>query len=110
MKRRIISTGIVLLVVLGGIIVWFVQDGDFSRLIGAMVLIFLAAVALGIIIRFIRAKPGERMRQAFGPIIGAGDSYQSLLLGRPTVEETSTEAQRIDRVNTAFDDPKEDPR
>lgn len=110
MKRRMISVGIALLVVLSGIGIWFIQEGDFSSLIGAMMLIFLAAVALGITIRFIRAKSGQRMRQAFGPIAGAGDSYQSLMMGRPTVEEASAEAQRTHRVNTAFDDPKEDQR
>ncbi|MDN5705383.1 MAG: hypothetical protein L0K41_10680 [Yaniella sp.] len=97
-----------LLTVLGIIAVVYSQGIDFFGLIGALILIFLAAVVLGMVIRFIRATPGNRIREAFGPIMGAGDSYQSLMMGRPTVDESSAEAQRMQRANKAMDDAKED--
>lgn len=108
MKRKIIIAVVALLAVLGVIAVMYSQDIDFSALIGALILVFLAAVVLGIVIRFIRATPGNRIREAFGPIMGAGDSYQSLLMGRPTVDESSAEAQRMQRANEAIDGAKED--
>ena len=108
MKRKIIIAVAALLAVLGVIAVMYSQDIDFSALIGALILVFLAAVVLGIVIRFIRATPGNRIREAFGPIMGAGDSYQSLLMGRPTVDESSAEAQRMQRANEAIDGAKED--
>lgn len=56
------------------------------------------AIALGIVIRLIRTKRGNKIRAAFSPVVGAADIYQSLLLGRPTTIE-SREASN-EHINT----------
>lgn len=63
-----------------------------SGIIAGLIVAFWIVIAVGIVARFIRARRGKKIRDAFGPVMAAGDSYQSLLLGRPTADESRAKA------------------
>ena len=43
---------------------------------------FWGAIAVGILIRFTRAKKGKRIRTATEPLVAAAESYQENLIGK----------------------------
>ncbi|MGA7205305.1 MAG: hypothetical protein WBX27_11810 [Specibacter sp.] len=81
------------IVVLGAVAVYSYVDSDGTRTIiaGAFTTLWLA-IAAGIVVRLVRARRGTKIRTAFSPVAGAADTYQSLVLGRPTMGESSVEA------------------
>ncbi|MFD6054345.1 hypothetical protein [Agromyces sp. NPDC060279] len=55
---------------------------------------FGAVIAVGVVVRWIRAPRGarSRLRHAFGPIAGAGESYQELHTGQRGLQASIIEA------------------
>ena len=75
----------------------FVESDGARNVIAGTAAALWIAIALGIVIRLIRARRGNKIRAAFSPVVGAADAYQSLLLGRPTmVESSEVAADHID--------------
>lgn len=70
-------------------------------LLGAL---FAAALVVGMTVRAVRAPRGSRMRAAFGPIMGAGETYQELHTGQrglqdsviESIQESETRPSRTD--------------
>jgi hypothetical protein len=65
---------------------------------GAVVLVtvaaFAVAIAAGVVVRFVRAPRGtrSRLRHAFGPIAGAGETWQELHTGQRGLQDSIIEA------------------
>lgn len=82
--------------------------------IGILAALFAAALAVGMTVRAIRAPRGRRMRAAFGPIMGAGETYQELHTGQrglqdSVIESIAEQEQRPSRTD-ADDDRVDRPR
>jgi hypothetical protein len=58
-------------------------------LLGAL---FAAAIVVGMTVRAVRAPRGSRMRAAFGPIMGAGETYQELHTGQRGLQDSVIES------------------
>lgn len=54
--------------------------------------LFAAALVVGMTARAARAPRGSRMRAAFGPIMGAGETYQELHTGRRGLQDSVIES------------------
>jgi hypothetical protein len=59
-------------------------------------------------VRAIRAPRGQRMRAAFGPVMGAGETYQELHTGQrglqdSVIESIAEQEQRPSRTDAADD-------
>lgn len=75
---------------------YFEADG-YRIIIDVGLVVFCLAITAGIIVKLIRARRGGKIRTAFSSVAGAADTYQSLLLGRPTMEDSAEEiAQHVD--------------
>ena len=77
--------------------------------IGILAALFAAALVVGMTVRAIRAPRGQRMRAAFGPVMGAGETYQELHTGQrglqdSVIESIAEQEQRPSRTD-ADDDP-----
>ncbi|MDO5751973.1 hypothetical protein, partial [Arthrobacter sp.] len=70
----------------------FVDSDGARTLIAGVVAIFWAAIVVGMVVKLIRSRRGTKIRSAVSPLVGAADAYQSLLLGRPTMDESTIEA------------------
>ena len=71
--------------------------------------LFAVALVVGMTVRAIRAPRGQRMRAAFGPVMGAGETYQELHTGQrglqdSVIESIAEQEQRPSRTD-ADDDP-----
>ena len=79
--------------------------------VGILVALFAAALVVGMTVRAIRAPRGQRMRAAFGPIMGACETYQELHTGqrglRDSVIESIAEQERRPSRTDADDGPRE---
>ena len=79
--------------------------------IGLLAALFAAALVVGMTVRAVRAPRGQRMRAAFGPIMGAGETYQELHTGqrglRDSVIESIAEQERRPSRTDADDGPRE---
>lgn len=79
--------------------------------IGILAALFAAALVVGMTVRAVRAPRGQRMRAAFGPIMGAGETYQELHTGqrglRDSVIESIAEQERRPSRTDADDGPGE---
>lgn len=53
-----------------------------GRVMAVVLPLFFLAMTAGIIVRLVRSRKGSRLRNALGPVAGAADAYQQLLLGR----------------------------
>jgi hypothetical protein len=53
---------------------------------------FAAAIVVGMTVRAVRAPRGSRLRAAFGPIMGAGETYQELHTGRRGLQDSVIES------------------
>ncbi len=92
MLRNIsIIVGCIVLCVGIGLYAYHAEDWV-SGIIAGLSIAFWIAIAVGIVVRFIRARQGKKIRDAIGPVMAAGDTYQSLLLGRPTADESRAKA------------------
>ena len=54
--------------------------------------LFAAALVVGMTVRAVRAPRGSRMRAAFGPIMGAGETYQELHTGQRGLQDSVIES------------------
>ena len=53
---------------------------------------FALALVIGMTVRAVRAPRGQRARAAFGPIMGAGDTYQELHTGQKGLHDSVIES------------------
>jgi hypothetical protein len=54
--------------------------------------LFAVALLVGMTVRAVRAPRGSRMRAAFGPIMGAGETYQELHTGQRGLQDSVIES------------------
>ena len=54
--------------------------------------LFAAAIVVGMTVRAVRAPRGSRMRATFGPIMGAGETYQELHTGQRGLQDSVIES------------------
>ena len=54
--------------------------------------LFAAALVVGMTVRAVRAPHGQRLRAAFGPIMGAGETYQELHIGQKGLQDSVIES------------------
>jgi hypothetical protein len=54
--------------------------------------LFATAIVVGMTVRAVRAPRGSRMRAAFGPIMGAGETYQELHTGQRGLQDSVIES------------------
>lgn len=87
------------------------SGSDVEAAIGILAALFAAALVVGMTVRAVRAPRGRRMRAAFGPIMGAGETYQELHTGqrglRDSVIESIAEQERRPSRTDADDGPRE---
>lgn len=57
-----------------------------------LVALFATAIVVGMAVRAVRAPRGSRMRAAFGPIMGAGETYQELHTGQRGLQDSVIES------------------
>lgn len=69
--------------------------------------LFAAALVVGMTVRAARAPRGQRLRAAFGPIMGAGETYQELHTGQKGLQDSIIESIQESEVrpSRADDDP-----
>lgn len=63
-----------------------------ERVLPILLGLFAAALVVGMIVRAVRAPRGQRFRAAFGPIMGAGETYQELHTGQKGLHDSVIEA------------------
>lgn len=51
-------------------------------------LAFAVAIVVGMTVRGVRAPRGQRLRAAFGPLAGAGETYQELHTGQRGLQDS----------------------
>lgn len=61
-------------------------------IMGGAIALFLIALVIGMIVRAVRAPRGQRMREAFGPLAGAGETYQELHTGQRGLQDSIIES------------------
>ena len=63
-------------------------------IIGVAAALFAVAIAIGVVVRLVRAPRGtrSRLRHAFGPIAGAGEIWQELHTGQRGLQDSIIEA------------------
>jgi hypothetical protein len=61
-------------------------------LLPVLAALFAAALVVGMTVRAVRAPRGTRMRAAFGPIMGAGETYQELHTGQRGLQDSVIES------------------
>ncbi|MEY4533260.1 MAG: hypothetical protein RI926_1029 [Actinomycetota bacterium] len=54
------------------------MDAIFAILIG----VFWSAIVVGLVVRFVRTKKGQRIKAVAEPLVAAADSYQENLIGK----------------------------
>ena len=60
--------------------------------IGALAALFALALVIGMTVRAVRAPRGQRARAAFGPLKGAGETYQELHTGQKGLQDSVIES------------------
>jgi hypothetical protein len=66
--------------------------------------LFAAALVVGMTVRAVRAPRGSRMRAAFGPIMGAGETYQELHTGQKGLQDSVIESIQESEVRPSRTD------
>ena len=56
-------------------------------IIAILIGLFWSAIIVGLIVRFIRAKKGQRLKAVAEPLVAAADSYQENLIGKTGTAE-----------------------
>jgi hypothetical protein len=79
-------------------------------LIPLLAALFAGVLVVGMTVRAVRAPRGQRMRAAFGPIMGAGETYQELHTGQRGLQDSVIESiaeseQRPSRTDAGDDHP-----
>jgi len=65
---------------------------------------FVLALAIGMTVRAVRAPRGQRLRAAFGPIMGAGETYQELHTGQKGLQDSVIESIQESEVRPSRTD------
>lgn len=89
MKRKVIVAIGFTLTPIGVAVYSYYQDSDSFNLISLGMAAFWIAIAVGILVRLIRAKRGSKIRDAFGPVAAGVDAYQAILLSQPTIDQST---------------------
>lgn len=55
--------------------------------IAILIGLFWAAIIVGLVVRFARAKKGKRLRAIAEPLVAAADSYQENIIGKTGTAE-----------------------
>lgn len=66
--------------------------------------VFAAALVVGMTVRAVRAPSGQRLRAAFGPIMGAGETYQELHTGQKGLQDSVIESIQESEVRPSRTD------
>ena len=66
------------------------MDSFIAILIG----VFWAAIIVGLVVRFVRAKKGKRLVAVTEPLFAAADSYQENLIGKTGTAELKEATER----------------
>ncbi|WP_448006465.1 hypothetical protein [Agromyces bauzanensis] len=66
--------------------------------------LFAAALVVGMTVRAVRAPRGQRLRAAFGPIMGAGETYQELHTGQKGLQDSVIESIQESEVRPSRTD------
>jgi hypothetical protein len=66
--------------------------------------LFAVALVVGMTVRAVRAPRGSRMRAAFGPIMGAGETYQELHTGQKGLQDSVIESIQESEVRPSRTD------
>ncbi len=53
---------------------------------------FVLALIVGTIVRAVRSPKGRRLREAFSPLMGAGETYQELHTGQKGLQDSVIES------------------
>lgn len=61
-------------------------------IMGGAIALFVIALVVGTAVRAVRAPRGRRMREAFGPLAGAGETYQELHTGQRGLQDSIIES------------------
>ena len=69
--------------------------------------LFAATLVVGITVRAVRAPRGQRLRAAFGPIMGAGEVYQELHTGQRGLQDSVIESIQESEVRPSRADGDE---
>jgi hypothetical protein len=72
--------------------------------------VFAAALVVGMTVRAVTAPRGSRMRAAFGPIMGAGETYQELHTGQRGLQDSVIESVQESEVRPSRTDGDDDGR
>jgi hypothetical protein len=65
---------------------------------------FVLALVVGMTVRAMRAPRGQRLRAAFGPIMGAGETYQELHTGQKGLQDSVIESIQESEVRPSRTD------
>lgn len=75
-----------------------------ETVIMALVALFALALVVGMTVRAVRAPRGQRLRAAFGPIMGAGETYQELHTGQKGLQDSVIESIQESEVRPSRTD------
>ncbi|TYL53848.1 hypothetical protein [Agromyces mariniharenae] len=75
-----------------------------EAVITTLVVLFVVALVVGMTVRAVRAPRGQRLRAAFGPIMGAGETYQELHTGQKGLQDTVIESIQESEVRPSRTD------
>ena len=75
-----------------------------EAVITGLSLLFVLALAVGMTIRAVQAPRGQRLRAAFGPIMGAGETYQELHTGQKGLRDSVIESIQESEVRPSRTD------
>lgn len=70
----------------------------------AIVALFVLALVIGMTVRAVRAPRGQRLRAAFGPVMGAGETYQELHTGQKGLQDSVIESIQESEVRPSRTD------
>lgn len=68
------------------------------------VVLFVLALIVGMTIRAVLAPRGQRLRAAFGPVMGAGETYQELHTGQKGLQDSVIESIQESEVRPSRTD------
>ena len=70
---------------------------------------FVLALVVGTIVRAVRAPQGRRLREAFSPLMGAGETYQELHTGQRGLQDSVIESIAEQEQRPSGSDADADP-
>ena len=75
-----------------------------EAVITVLAALFVLALVVGMAVRAVRAPRGQRLRAAFGPIMGAGETYQELHTGQKGLQDSVIESIQESEVRPSRTD------